>query len=279
MVARGGAIVLVDHYQATAEYFQRLREAGVGVAVIDDLADRDLAAVDWILNQNPFADQLDYPEGNGATVLRGLNYALLREQFVDARAQLVREFDAPGRKVLVTLGGSGVERKCAAIVQALGTVERRLDVRVVLGAAKPDPVVDAVQAMPHDVAVLQCIENMADQMVWADVALSAGGSTCWEMCCLGVPMVLTGLSPDQARNLPVLADAGVAVSTGMWDDATPQRMVRALVGLMDDPEQLAEMSCCGRSLVDGAGADRAAASLMALAGERHRRSRNAEVRQ
>src|SRR5262249_12451413 len=57
--------VLVDHYQASGAYLRSLGAAGDTIAVIDDMADRDLSAADWLLNPNPEADLLPYRIGPG----------------------------------------------------------------------------------------------------------------------------------------------------------------------------------------------------------------------
>jgi spore coat polysaccharide biosynthesis predicted glycosyltransferase SpsG len=104
--------------------------------------------------------------------------------------------------------------------------------------------------------VLEGLDDMATQMSWCDVSVNAGGSTCWELLCLGVPMVVMALSSDQSRNPPALMEAGVAVAVG-----TPPEAAAAVLELLDDPARRAAQSHTGTTLVDGAGAARAAASL------------------
>ncbi len=275
--ANAAGVVVVDHYQATAEYLHRLKKAGLRVAVIDDLADRDLSAADWILNQNPFADELAYRVADGVVILRGATYALLRPQFATAREALVRDFTSHDGRILITLGGSAVFDKCAVLVAALAAIERALHIRVILGRSDAAEVVDAVRQSPHDVTMLHDVQDMAAEIGWADVALNAGGSTCWEMCCLGTPMVLTGLSHDQARNLPALASAGVAVETGPWDEQTPARMAEAAKRLLADPTRRRAMSRRAIALVDGQGAHRAADSLLSICMAEQGSRRSAEV--
>jgi len=42
--------IIVDHYGATPDYLWALREWADTVGAVDDLADRDLTAADWVLN-------------------------------------------------------------------------------------------------------------------------------------------------------------------------------------------------------------------------------------
>ena len=57
---------------------------------------------------------------------------------------------------------------------------------------------------------------MAELMLAADCAITAGGSTTWERCCLGLPALVTILSNDQAASAKSVAKAGAQIVMG-WD--------------------------------------------------------------
>ena len=38
---------------------------------------------------------------------------------------------------------------------------------------------------------------MDELMAWCDVAIAAGGTTTWELCCLGVPAILVDVAENQ----------------------------------------------------------------------------------
>jgi UDP-2,4-diacetamido-2,4,6-trideoxy-beta-L-altropyranose hydrolase len=253
--AAGSDCVVVDHYGARAAYFEGIKAAGLKLAVIDDRADRDLRAADWVLNQNMAASTLEHRVGPQATLLLGLRYALLRPEFPAARAALDRRFSTEDRRVLVTLGGGETTDLCSSVLAALEEVEQELEVRCVV-ACPSEELGARARRSRHQVAILAGVGDMATQMAWCDVSVNAGGSTCWELLCLGVPMVVTALSSDQSRNPPALAEAGVAVAL-----ASPLEAAAAVAGLLDDPARRASMSQAGMTLVDGAGAGRAAGSL------------------
>lgn len=241
----GARCVVVDHYGASADYLAAVRARGPQVAVIDDLADRELTSADWLLNQNLSAAGLAYRTRGDCVRLLAPSYALLRPEFAAARPHVARTFGRDDRRVLLTLGGGATERLCAEITKALGDVPRRLDVRSVLGGAPA--------------------ASMAALMAWADLSINGGGSTCWELCCLGVPMVVFTLTPDQVPNAAALGRHGCAVSLGAWHAETgAQRLAQCVEELLAAPERRASMSRAAQALVDGSGAERAADSLLAL---------------
>lgn len=266
---RRAGFVVVDHYGASSCYLGKMKTRGIRVAVIDDLADRDLAPADWLLNQNLGAAGLPYRARPDCVRLLGPSYALLRPEFGVLRAHLSRKFEPEDRRVLLTLGG-GVETAefGPKILDALSRMDRSLEVRcVLLGDSTPASLTQAAAVSRHQVEILRSVGNMAEQMAWADLSINGGGSTCWELCCLGVPMVILTLAPDQEPTAVELERRGCALSMGKWrPDVDTGRLVGLVESLLADTGKREAMSRTARALVDGTGAERAAVSLMALVG-------------
>jgi spore coat polysaccharide biosynthesis predicted glycosyltransferase SpsG len=266
--------VLIDHYGASAEYLRCLADADLIVAVIDDMAERDLTAADWLLNQNLRASTLCYRRRPDCVKLLGPKYALLRPEFARARANLSRQFSSKDRHVLVTLGGGNTVELSSAIVEALEPVIRSLEVRCVVGRTGhlSTRLSKVIAVSRHEVQVLHDVTNMVDQMTWADLSINAGGSTCWELMCLGVPMMVMALSDDQRSNAKALEEVGCAKQIGAEHLHSLPFIVEDSLG---EPRLRAAMSERGASLVDGNGAARAAESLMQLVRDRRGRRTDA----
>ncbi len=261
------AIILVDHYGASSNYLAGLSNRGFKVGVIDDLGDRAFHTVDWILNQNLGALRIEYHIKNACIKLFGPAFALLRPEFAEVRKQVSRTFDAEDRNVLLTLGGGDVSAKLTQIIKAISKSSVHLRIRCIVSALIrfTDELRDAMNASPHDIQFLQNVENVPDHMAWADCSINAGGGTCWELCCMGVPMILMVFSEDQQRNADLLEQEGCAVNLHHWDDHTsPQRLSQTLEHLFHSPSRRKTMSNRAWQLVDGAGAERAADSFEEL---------------
>lgn len=259
VATRGGfEAVMVDHYGADAKYCEALKEAGLLVGVIDDLADRDLSSADWILNQNIEAHAVEYRTRVDTPVLRGPRYALLRPEFAEARTLLAHPPAVSGARVLITLGGGATADICASLLATLDSIERPLSVRCIATDAH-EQLRRAAGESRHAVEVLGATENMAAQMTWADISINGGGSTCWELLCLGVPMVVLVLSDNQQLNAPALERAGVAVKADSIDGVRD-----AVATLLNHPARMRTMARRGTQLVDGRGAQRVAQVLARL---------------
>jgi UDP-2,4-diacetamido-2,4,6-trideoxy-beta-L-altropyranose hydrolase len=257
----GAQAILIDHYGATSDYLSAIRSRGILLAIIDDMADRDLIAADWLLNQNLGAENLAYRCQPDCVQLLGPKYVLLRQAFSETRQQLSRTFSAEDNRILLTLGGSNTAELCTQILETLKGINTRLDIRCILAGSETIP----ASATPHKLTILNQVSDMDQQMAWADLSINAGGSTCWELCCLGTPMIIVVLSPDQKLIAASLAKEGCAISLDEWKaNTTAVKLVEAAEALLKKPEQRTEMSARSQALVDGLGAERTAQSLRKL---------------
>ncbi len=93
-------------------------------------------------------------------------------------------------------------------------------------------------------------------MTGADIAISAGGSTCWELAFLGLPALFIVTADNQRGIAQGLGEAGAAVNLGWAGDLEPARLSQALTTLLYDRTQREEMSLRARQMVDGLGANR-----------------------
>jgi len=106
--------------------------------------------------------------------------------------------------------------------------------------------------------------NMPELMAWADVALSAGGSTCWELAFMGVPFLVLILADNQERIALGLEKKQIALNCGWFHTLSAEDIAERLEWLIDDSERRAEYSARGQYLVDGLGAERIVKCLMEL---------------
>jgi spore coat polysaccharide biosynthesis predicted glycosyltransferase SpsG len=94
----------------------------------------------------------------------------------------------------------------------------------------------------------------------ADLALGAGGSTCWERCCLGLPALLAVSANNQAELTRALADYSASINLGWAYSLTPIDFFNAIQALT--PEKLVHMGQLGMQLVDGRGCMRVAKAIL-----------------
>ena len=102
---------------------------------------------------------------------------------------------------------------------------------------------------------------MPQFMADADVAISAAGITCWEMCFLGLPAVLIDVAENQTPVARELDRQGIAIHAGSSQQVTPEDIASRVKLLLASPELRAAMSERGRRLVDGKGPERVISAM------------------
>jgi UDP-2,4-diacetamido-2,4,6-trideoxy-beta-L-altropyranose hydrolase len=257
----GASAAIIDHYSADGAYLARLRDAGLHLVVVDDLAGHDLRAAEVVINQNLGAEGLPYRTAPTAARLFGPAFAMVRGPFRERREKLVRTWAAGDNRLVVTLGGGELSDILVAVLAALDTGNvRELAIRCIVGGAAAAELKGRACASRHRVELIGDASDMAEHLAWADVSLNAGGSTCWEMCCLGVPMMLLALSSDQEPTVRELGERGCALALGPDVGAAPAVVEQ----LLADPGRRAAMSRSGMALVDGRGGARVAEAVLAV---------------
>lgn len=259
------AWVVLDGYHFDSAYQLGIKDKGPRLLVIDDTAHLEYYHADIVLNQNINANLLRYSAESSTLLLLGTQYVLLRPEFL-GRAAIRKKIPEIARKVLITLGGADVDNqtlKAMQTVQQIGIAG--LEAVVVVGASNPH--LRQLQAQSRSstvsIEVVSDVTKMCELMAWADVAVSGGGSTCWELAFMGLPAIVLILADNQRAVAEGLDEAGVVVNLGWHKDLAAVDITQALVRLAAAADQRTEMSKRGPELVDGKGNDRVLSELLA----------------
>lgn len=237
---RNAAWVVLDGYQFGPDY-QRALEP-LRIAVVDDHAVLGPHHADVVIDQNLGADQQSYEQlAPDALLLLGSDYALLRSEFAALRPP-VRKRSAGPPRALLSVGGSpspplrDLMREAAEILAA-----REIDVDTLEGGDRRD---------------------IARRMSRADVAVSAAGSTVWELCCLKVPPLLMVVADNQETVATRLVERGAAILLGPWQHVVPRDIADGVSTVVADSERWQAVSVRAGELVDGHGAGRVVEQLV-----------------
>ncbi len=255
----GAAWLVVDGYQFDAAYQKIIMDAGCPLLFVDDYGHASFYWAELVLNQNSYAEPAFYPHHAPTTqLLLGTRYTLLRREFFPWR-EWQRESPAIARKVLVTLGGSDPDNVTLTVIQALQQLSiEGIEVIVVVGGGNPhlETLQRALDAAPCSIRLEHNVTQMPDLMAWADVAVSAGGSTCWELAFMGLPTLVVVLSDNQLPIAAHLHDVGAAINLGRYHKVTVPLVREHLETLLHSQSQRSEMSRVARHLIDGQGTRR-----------------------
>lgn len=240
-----------------------LRAAGVTVLAVVDAGFGAHQAADLYLDQNLGAEPAARPVP-GAVELMGLDHVLFRDSVLRARDSV----RAPGLRprVLAVFGGTDAHGAAPTLVRAV--LDTGLPVEVTAVAARPElgAAVAELSAGPEQqVRVVEPVSDLAALAVTCDLAVTASGTSVWELLCLGVPAALVCVADNQIFGYETTVGRGLALGLGRLTDIETDATgaVETLrVGLSDEARR-AELARRGRELVDGQGRRRVVDALLA----------------
>jgi UDP-2,4-diacetamido-2,4,6-trideoxy-beta-L-altropyranose hydrolase len=248
--------LIVDGYRFGSDYQKLIKDSGLRLMFMDDNGHCDHYYADIVLNQNLHADESMYScRGAYTKLLLGTKYVLLRREFLQYR-DWKREIQEVARKVLVTLGGGDPDNVTLEVINALRRADiDDLEAIVVVGADNPhyEELEEVASDCAFRIEFRRNVTYMPELMAWADIAVSAAGTTSWELAFMGLPSILLISADNQLMIAEVLADEGAAVNVGLQEGISVDGIAAALVRLSKSRSRRSALSGHGRRLVDGEG--------------------------
>jgi UDP-2,4-diacetamido-2,4,6-trideoxy-beta-L-altropyranose hydrolase len=258
----GADALVVDSYAFSSDDLRVLGN-GRAVVVFDDAGDRELP-VDVVINGGAGAGRLAYRGDPRTRYLLGPHYLALGPEFAEAAPRTIHDHV---RRALLTIGGADPGRITARLVRGAIAGLGAITLDVVVGPLVEDvaAIREAVRSTPGRVTLHESPKHLRDLMLAADLAITGGGQTVYELAATGTPMVAIRLAENQRLNIEAMQAAGVLDYAGdVHDAALEPVLVAALATLAADTARRAEMSRRGRGVVDGRGAGRLARAVRDL---------------
>lgn len=254
--------LVIDGYGFSGhELCMQLVAYGARLLMIDDLADRELKA-DIVLNQNScHAETYAGRKVEATCLLLGPQYALIDRSYAISRD--TPRISGELRNLLVTFGGVDRYGRTQRVIDLISHCEMPLDVVVAVGPYYP--YFDKLKSWRgrHNLQIVQNVRDLAELMRECDLMVTAGGSTVWQACCIGVPMLVLQTVDNQGLVIKTLRESGAAlcldvsihpeVDAGISEDDFTEAFRQ-----VSDANLRAELSKSARLLVDGSGAKRVA---------------------
>jgi len=253
--------VVVDSDHVEYDYLEKLRKSGFFVCAIKDSAPYAFPC-HMVVNGNADAQILGYQSATQDTVfLLGPKYAILRPEFWQPPS---RAFSDRVDRVLVTMGGADPFYLTAGILELLDALPGTFSVSAVIGPffEHVEDIERAAQGSRREVTLHRSPDSVYHLMLEADLAVSAGGQTLYELACAGCPTVALRMASNQDGQLAVFERAGFLKIAGPGDGKLIVERIRTLLlSLLSDPHTRKEMGRTGRGMVDGRGGERIAAAI------------------
>jgi UDP-2,4-diacetamido-2,4,6-trideoxy-beta-L-altropyranose hydrolase len=262
--ANGVSWLVLDGYHFDTDYQMSVREAGIRLLVIDDYNHLQRYCADILLNQNIGAEKISYSGNSDMICLFGPKYALLRNEFLDWKDRFKGQ-PSRVRNILVAMGGADPDNITLKVVRSLLQEGLKdFKVNIVVG-----PTNSNLKVLEHEIEsvaeaglliarklYLHKSANMPNLMAEADLAITAGGSTCWELCFFGIPSLVIVAAKNQQEIAYGLEKEEAFICLGWHHELTERHIQKQIANLITDKERRQAMSANALSLVDGKGPSR-----------------------
>lgn len=288
-------LILTDSYFVTKNYMEKLGKLAK-TAYIDDLG-QPVYPLTALVNYNVYAPELPYKAWYReaglplpAEILTGCAYAPLREEFRignrNGQGTHGRKHLNSGEKeraaeketvtdVLITTGGGDMANAAGSLCRRLlAEMEegRHKGIRyhVICGPfAESEKELREIASMHPQFILHKNVTNMSELMSECDVAVSAAGSTMYELCCMRLPAVCFYFAENQRQMAEYFdRETGIKSAGNVMEDreGVLERLLKRLADLERDGTLRERIRAQEARLVDGCGAVRLAERLLACAG-------------
>lgn len=247
-------LVILDSYFVTPKYMETVKHIAP-LLYIDDLNMFDYP-VDIVVNYNIYGPETTYPQNK--TYFLGPRYASLRKEFQGLERRIIKE---RVEDVLISTGGTDqyhVALRCAEYLQTYPPNEN-IVFHFVLGAMNQDVAeLEQIAEKCSFIKLHRQVTDMSSLMLRCDAAISAAGSTLYELCACGLPTVTYILADNQIPGARAFQKLGLMPYAGdiRYDSNFIISVFSRLQCLMRDWETRCKTSDSMQELVDGNGAKR-----------------------
>lgn len=239
-------VVIVNKLNNSPDYIRFLRRFTSFIVTIDDSGEGA-----------QYADLKINVLYHVAEAVTDLQYISLRREFREfhRREKTIRD---EVQELLITQGGSDTYGFTPRIIRALEKMTLRPHCTVVIGPAfhHHSELENAVKASTLDLMLIRNARNMAELMWNADLAITAGGLTMFELSCVGTPSIVICGEPFEEESAERLARTGVVIHLGYGWHLDYETLPGVVDKLAKDREVRTRMSRKGKKLVDGQGCQR-----------------------
>jgi UDP-2,4-diacetamido-2,4,6-trideoxy-beta-L-altropyranose hydrolase len=243
--------VITDHYGINSQYIKEIKKNNLKVLSIDDTAQIHYYS-DIIVNQNIGAEKLDIKGEDYTNFLLGPKYVILRDELLRRKEKKIKR---NVENLMITLGGTDQHNYTLKILKQLSNI--KIKKIVVIGVLNPHykKIKDYIKNK-IDFKIIVSPEYMLDLYLKADIAISAGGTTCYELAYFGIPNIIITITENQNNIARSLHEKEVSIYFGDKKSVKLELLKNTLLNLMKNDLMRMKMINNGKKLVDGKGKKR-----------------------
>lgn len=258
ILQKNADLVLVDSYFVTKPYLNEISKC-CKCAYLDDLMMFDYP-VDYVINYDLYPDVSFYKQAKQK--LLGSAYTPLRKQFTDITYDISKKVN----HILISTGGTDPYHLALQLLENVrcsdfGETLASAHYHIIASTSHPDYEKLQDLAQSNDLIHIETdVEDMAALMSYCDIAITAGGTTLYELCAVSVPTICYSMADNQIAPVKDFVTAGCCVYAGDCrnNPAFVSELTTLLLDLYQDYEKRFSLHSHMKQIIDGNGARRIA---------------------
>ncbi|MDF2438594.1 MAG: UDP-2,4-diacetamido-2,4, 6-trideoxy-beta-L-altropyranose hydrolase [Bacteroidota bacterium] len=246
-------VVVIDGYNFRTDYQKRIKEKGCKVIVIDDLFNWHHVA-DAIINHADEVDILNYSKEDYTRLFTGLEYALLRKEFLSTQKR--KRTITSIKKIFISMGAADINNLTSRFCKALIEIKGIEEIHLMLGSINPHlNEVNEIIKSSLDVKIIPHFNISAEELSGllneCDLCICPASSISLESCAVGIPL-LSGHTADNQRNILMgLEKHKAALNAGDFNTIETEEIKKIINEIKENSTTLNSMISNQADMIDG----------------------------
>ncbi len=246
--------IVTDHYDLDTWYTKKIKENNFKLLSVDDLAQIHYYS-DIVVNQNIGLEKIRFSSEKYTKFLIGPKYVMMRNELL-RRDEKKKENNV--EKLLLTLGGSDSDNVTLEVLKSLETLDEHIEIILVVGPLNPFyyEIKRFVKNVDLKVKLIKSPKKMTDIYLESDIAISAGGTSCYELSYFGIPNIIIIIEKNQLNIAKEFDKQGISIYIGDKKELKTEQIKEKVKELINNQSLRKRMSQNGQKLIDGLGKKR-----------------------
>lgn len=255
-------LLLIDTYNVTQQFFLNLKSNVKILGYIDDL-NKFVYPVDILINGSAVAKHMKYEKySQSELLLLGPKYNLIRKEFSNIHERIVNK---KVEAIMVTAGGVDNNNVTCKIINMLLSNKNilQLNINVIVGKHfRGKKNLKKIANINKNIILYENVKYMSEIMLISDIAISAGGSTLYELCACGTPTLAYIIADNQKFVTKKMDELGYIKLLGDFNTINTKYLNETIDMLCKDYKKRMQLSKIMQGIVDGYGATRAVRRIL-----------------
>lgn len=245
-------LIIIDSYNICKDFFMILKNRTKYLAYIDDL-NAFSYPVDFLINGSASALDMGYEKTQSSHLFLGLSYNLLRREFCDLP---MRHINKTITDVLFTTGNSDPYHMTEKIrdIVVKEKISENLTFHVIIGSGFQAGNLKELKTWKgRTVYFYEQPKQISLIMQKCDLAISAGGSTLYELAACGVPTIVFAYADNQIPQILAMDKKGLLQYIGKAKNVNREKMIKSILEFQTNTDRREKLIKQLQSLIDAKG--------------------------